>query len=281
MRKYLSRVKQQLSRATRRNRPTAPAYPTVTLTHWRSGQNVPNFGDDLSPVIVSLVLAQRGHTLSDEAKRATEMLAIGSILHLAQNGATVWGSGVNGKVPDHFHHYRTLDVRAVRGPLTRAWLKREKGIDAPEVYGDPALLLPYLCGDRFSPTGEVDHVFVPNLNDLLNGVDLGVPDGVEVVSPMQSWHKVVSQILRARFVSASSLHGLVIADAFGIPARQVRLSDTENPFKYEDYYEGTGRAAVTPARTIAEAEKIGGAPAMAFTSEVLLKAFPWDLWAGP
>jgi pyruvyltransferase len=254
------------------------SYPTVTLTQWRSGKNVPNFGDDLSSVIVSLLMSKWGRTIEDEAKKPKELLAIGSIIHLALDNAVLWGSGVNGKIPDDFHLYKNLDARAVRGPYTREWLSEKKGIKAPEVYGDPALLLPKLDSGRFKPTKELEHVFVPNLNDMLEGVKFDLPSNTTVISPMQSWHNVVDAIVKAKFVTATSLHGLVIAEAYGIPARYVRLSELENLFKYNDYYAGSGREKFEYATSVHEALEMGGEKSIHFDDDRLLKAFPLDLW---
>lgn len=280
MRNHLRKVKNTLRKSVKLFEPTNvwPPYPHVSLTTWRSPKNVPNFGDDLSTVIVSLLLAQSGRTLDDEAKQSKELLAIGSVIHLAKKDAVVWGSGVNGKVPEHFHEYGALDVRAVRGPYTREWLKTKQGIDAPEVYGDPALLLPSLTKGRLKPAPSVDHVFVPNLNDMLNKVEFDLPDGTVMASPMQSWNRTIDQILKARFVSATSLHGVVIAEAYGIPARYVRLSETENMFKYNDYYAGTGRETFEFARSISEAVEMGGEAPIKFNEDALKAAFPYDLW---
>lgn len=276
LRSFRHRLRVKLSALTAAS--AKPPYPKVSLLHWRSGENVPNFGDDLSAVIVSLLLARIGRTLEDEAIRSSELLAIGSIIHLASEGATLWGSGVNGKIPDHFHTYRKLDVRAVRGPRTREWLSTKRGISAPEIYGDPALLLPRLCGGRFVVEPRVDHLFVPNLNDVLHGVQFDVPPGTEIASPMQSWHKVVDSIVSAKFVSATSLHGIVVAEAFGIPARYVRLTETENLFKYQDYYSGTGRETFEYATSVQQAFEMGGERSIVFDPERLIQAFPVDLW---
>ncbi|WP_217697164.1 polysaccharide pyruvyl transferase family protein [Pseudocolwellia agarivorans] len=223
-------------------------------------------------------MAQTGKTLEDEAKRKRELVAIGSVIHLAKEDAVIWGSGVNGKIPEHFHTYNSLEVRAVRGPYTREWLKDKKGIVSPEIYGDPALLLPSLTNGRFEATGTIEHVFVPNLNDMLTGVDLDLPEGTQVVSPMQSWHRVVEHILKARFVTASSLHGLVIAEAFGIPARYVRLSKQENLFKYKDYYAGTDRHEFEYANSIHEGLEMKGEKPIVINFDSLKDAFPYDLW---
>lgn len=252
----------------------------VKLIAWQHQSGAPNFGDDLSAHIVRMMLAHHGICMDKPAKPpdGATLLAVGSILHLAPTGATIWGSGVNGKIPTRKYRFHGLDIRALRGPLSRHWLARHKGIKAPEIYGDPALLLPKLFGARFKVTPECNHIFIPNLNDLKLNIDFDLPTHASLISPMQRWDKVVAQICKARFVSASSLHGLVVAEAFGIPARYVRLSNAESRFKYEDYYEGTGRVGIAAAPTVKRAEQMGGAPLPKLDLAPLFNAFPRDLW---
>lgn len=258
-------------------RPKAP-HPLVTLTSWSPKGGGINFGDQLSKIIVSLMLSTRGMTLDDEAVRDGELGAIGSILHLLDEGATVWGSGANGKIAADAYRFKTLDVRAVRGPRTRQFLMA-RGIAVPEVYGDPALLIGLLSRGRFDTIEKSHRIgFVPNLNDMRDGAVFALPPGVKFISPMRAWHRCIRDILGCEMVVASSLHGLVIAEAFGIPARHVKLSEHEPMFKYLDYYEGTGRFIAKTATSIASAIELGGEPPPQFRPGPLLDAFPWDLW---
>ena len=252
------------------------SYPKVDLTYW-SPADALNFGDFLSQVVTDLMLAKRGMTLADETTRKYQLLAIGSVLHFARDGAVIWGTGVNGKVSETKHTFHHLDVRAVRGPLTRQFLI-DRGISVPEIYGDPALLLPHLTSNRFVATRSLGPAFVPNLRDLpeLKDVDL---TGVPVITPTQSWNRCVNAILAHSFILSSSLHGIIIAEAYGIPARYVRLTQTEHLFKYEDYYAGTGRQAFAYATSLAEGIEMGGERAPVFNPEPLLQTFPYDLWA--
>ncbi|HJV27128.1 MAG TPA: polysaccharide pyruvyl transferase family protein [Aromatoleum sp.] len=252
--------------------PGALPYGHVSLFHWRPANGSVNFGDHLSQIVVSRVLGMRGLTLDDEVTRSARLLAIGSILHFARDGDVIWGAGVNGKVEESCFTAQGLDVRAVRGPLTEEFLRR-RGMRVPPVYGDPGLLVRHLFAGRFRRTGEKPYVFVPNLHDLR--LVVGDP---RVVSPLAGWNTVIAEIVKARLVLASSLHGLVIAESFGIPARYVRLSETENLFKYKDYYYGTGRSDFRYANSIPEGLEMGGMPAIDFDPQTLLAAFPWDLW---
>lgn len=198
------------------------------------------------------------------------MLTVGSILHLARPGDVVWGSGANVKEPAPIP--RDLDVRAVRGPRT-ADLLRGLGIRSAAVFGDPALLLPHLWTDEQLGIvrGSGGTVLVPNLHDRRHFP----PDAL---SPRGSPLERVRQIASAQRVIASSLHGVVVAEAFGVPTVLV-ASRTEPSFKYEDYYLGTGRdlpAAASDWRTALDAPP--NPPLREWDAAALLETFPEDLW---
>lgn len=249
-------------------------YPHVDLFHWSPSNGSVNFGDRLSDIVTRQMLAFHGLSLDDQVRDPARMLAIGSILHFAQSGDNVWGSGWNGKIPEKEFTATDLKVHAVRGPLTAEFL-RKRGIVVPDVYGDPALLLPYIFKNRFAAAAEDDYVVVPNLHDLPL-----VSNHPKLVSPLWGWNIVINKILKAKFVLASSLHGLIIAEAFGIPARYVRLSQTEDLFKYKDYYFGSGRTETefSFANSLDEGLEMGGAPAIRYDHTALMYAFPLELW---
>lgn len=250
-------------------------FPYVDLYNWMPKDGRINFGDHLAEIVTRQLLALQGLSLDQEVSQCARLLAIGSILQNSTDGDHIWGSGWNGKVPESMFKSRQLNVHAVRGPLTGEFL-RSRGFVVPEVYGDPALLVPHLFKGRFSPNPQRDYVFVPNLHDL-SILPNGTPN---VISPLQGWNRVIEQILQAKLVLASSLHGLIIAEAYGIPARYVRLSQTEDPFKYKDYYLGSGRleSELQFASSIDEGKEMGGMPGLRFDHQPLLNAFPLQLW---
>ena len=230
-----------------------------------------NFGDLIGPIIVAHLIEQRGLRQPEHTRR---LLAVGSIMKLSRPGDTVWGTGVNGKSMDA-GAAPDIDVRAVRGPRTRETLLG-LGTDVPEVYGDPALLW-----SRFWPReeylrdngGRTRHevTVVPNFHDRGKAV------GPHVVDPLQDPLEVVREIALSDFVCGSSLHGIVIAESFGIPARLVKPG-AEPSFKYDDYYAGTGREVHSAAASVDEAIRLGGEPPAVFDGDALLAAFPEDLW---
>lgn len=278
-RNFLSALRSSFNRRlnefrSERLKPSVPG--EVKLFYWRPNGAALNFGDHLSHVVVTKILADRGYLLEEAVATPKRLLAVGSILHFARNNDVVWGSGVNGKVSTTEHQFTQLDVRAVRGPCTCQFLN-ERGIYAPPVFGDPALLLPQLFPGRFERKSTRRRVIVPNLHDL--PLISAAPE--EIVSPHLPWNICVERILESDLVISSSLHGLIIAEAYGIPARLLRLSETENLLKYKDYIRGTGRSKLIYARSVEEAMSMEGMTPIQWNPEALLRAFPQDLWQCP
>lgn len=239
--------------------------------HLPGGPRVNNFGDLLGPVVV----ADRHRVAGlGRAVRRRRLMAIGSILHFAGEGEVIWGAGVNGNALEEAYPTH-LDIRAVRGPLTRSFLA-DKGHLVPEVYGDPGLLIADLAGvDRTRTPEPGRSVLIPNLND--------VPahrTHPHLIEPTLDLSRIIDAILASELVIASSLHGIVLAEALGRPAQLLR-SGHEPRFKYEDYYLGTGRSSFRVAPDATTAEQWGGEPAPDWDPAPLLEAFPADLWTQP
>lgn len=249
--------------------PTRPRFRGRFGNCVRARVAVNNFGDLLGPVVVAGELARRGLT----GTMSQRLLAVGSILHFAQDGDVIWGAGANGKMPADAHKFGDLDVRAVRGPRTREFL-RSRSISAPAVYGDPGLLVPYAMPEalRWRENSRYRVTVVPNLNDVAEWEHV---DGF--LDPRAGLKKCVRRIAQSDLVVGSSLHGIVVAEALGVPARLI-ISNVESSFKYADYYEGTGRENFRAASSMAEALSRGGERPPRWSSEPLLDAFPEDLW---
>ena len=258
--------------------------PARPVLHGRLGRALPvtrrtnNFGDLLGPVVVGAEVERRA--LGEWQGRrgvlppARRLIAVGSILHFARDGDAVWGSGVNGKISPARHDFTTLDVRAVRGPRTRDFLLG-RGVDVPPVYGDPALLLPLLDRRLRRWRSETRHevTIVPNLNEAAQW-----RGRAGVLDPCSGLTACLRRIAQSAFVMGSSLHAVIVAESLGIPARAI-ASGAEDRWKYDDYYEGTGRSGVQLASSQAEALRLGGAPALQWSPDALIAAFPGDLWA--
>lgn len=197
----------------------------------------PNFGDLLGPAVLHRQLGVRPVWVSREY--AGKVLSVGSILFALQEGDVVWGAGLMGD--RRRRPPAGVEFRAVRGPLTRANLDAE----VPEVYGDPACLLPLFHDAPVATRFEVG--VVPHYADA---AQLPTDDPrVAVVDVLRPWPEVVDRIRACEVVLSSSLHGVVVAEAYGIPAVWMWSPDVGGKgFKFRDYYLGSGREPMEPAR---------------------------------
>jgi len=235
-----------------------------------------NFGDYLSVEIVERMVNEPVSVIKmNKPSTPRKLLAVGSIIRQARNGDVIWGTGVNGKsIHLDVFVFDYLDVRAVRGPLTRQFLMEHKGIECPEVYGDPALLFPRLFPEfKKSESPEYDYIVIPHYSEIYL-----FPRDDHIVYPTDPWEEVIAKITNAKFVISSSLHGIILAEAFGIPARFLRITQHEHLFKYQDYYLGTGRDHFTYAESVEEALLMGGEPPIQCDLDKLYQSFPFEFW---
>jgi pyruvyltransferase len=243
---------------------------SLPLFYWKKNSTTLNFGDELSKIIVEKIVNDKVPITHLKTTRP-KLLSIGSILHFANNGDYVWGSGVNGKINSSEHKFKHLNVYAVRGPLTKKFLEK-KGVQCPSIFGDPAIFLPDFFPD-LKPTHKRDFIVIPNLNEIA-----AYKNFPNLVLPTDEPMAVVKKILEAKFVISGSLHGIIVAEAFGIPAKVLRITNKESLFKYTDYYLGSGRKGFIPAKSVEEALKMGGEPSPNYNKPKLINSFPKHLF---
>lgn len=205
----------------------------------------PNFGDALNPWLLERITGRRVESFDILSPPETPYLvAIGSILHFATNHAQVWGSGLM-TANDPLKGPPSA-IHAVRGPLTQEAL-RKRGIPAPTVLGDPALLVPRFYDPWvFHKTDwgmvphftDRNHPWIQHCRELRARV-------IDVFAPVQT---VLRQIKACRRILSSSLHGLIVAEAYGIPTRWITLGDkvVGGGFKFRDHYAALGRPDESP-----------------------------------
>ncbi|NMH60515.1 polysaccharide pyruvyl transferase family protein [Alteromonas ponticola] len=245
---------------------------------WEPKDQRPNIGDYVAYDLVSRILSMKGQFIKNKKDSRHKLMTVGSVLHFANTGDTVWGTGLNKKMADERNRFEDLDVRAVRGPLTREYLIK-RGINVPEVYGDPAILLPSFYPKSLMRNSKLkrDFIVVNHMND-----DMQKYRGYEshLVTPMQYPGSFIEQIVNAGRVISSSLHGVIIAEAYGVPAVFFDSNSGESMFKYQDYYQGTGRSTVPKVSSIEEGLSLPVMSPPDFTpiAKKLYSAFPFDLW---
>ena len=194
------------------------------IFYW--GDKPQNFGDVLTRNILDHFGIPFTHT---NKQREANIFATGSIARLAGPGDTVIGSGMIRKGEKA---HPDVTWKPVRGPLTRANVIRCGG-ECPEIYGDPALLLPLFCAEseKKHKIGLVPHY--QDYNKIKNKygkkykvINLVSKDPLSVAREITSCEKIIS----------SSLHGIICAHAYGIPAARVSFSKLHGDgSKFEDY----------------------------------------------
>lgn len=243
----------------------------------KEGISYYNVGDYLSKVVFEMLM--KHFDIKSYWTGKTRCVAhIGSIIQFIGQDCIVYGSGFlfRWTMIQFARKKLKLDIRAVRGPLTRDLLL-ELGYYVPQVYGDPAILLPLFYQPALPPIKSYDFIVIPHESHYKQYQNKTYP----VLSTLTNdWKGFIKSILSARLVISSSLHGIIIAEAYGIPA--ILLDETENPdqLKYDDYYYSTGRTQYVKAQTVEEClilipEKI---PDFKQMQNNLLKAFPIDIF---
>lgn len=254
------------------------ALPNEVNLHWYSmmrEDGKENLGDYLSVPLFEYMLARKNINPHKKLSSTKHLYMVGSILFFGYQHATVWGSGCLMKphVIVKLSNSIKLDIRAVRGPETRKVLL-EQGYDCPEIYGDPAILMPLVYQPKIpsqkQPYSVILHKSAPK--SVANQIDIVTKD----------YKKFIDKIVSSERIVSTSLHGIILAESYGIPA--VLLSDDREDFslfKYNDYYYSTGRKQYPVAKTIEEALDIEPArlPDLESMREKLLDVFPYDLWA--
>ena len=236
----------------------------------------PNVGDLLSKVIFDYLLTYKG-VKSLRSKRTLRITFIGSVIQFLTADAIVYGSGFLFEyVAQQFAKKNLkLDIRAVRGPLTKAKLE-EIGYEVPTVFGDPAILLPMFytpptVGDK------KDFLVIPHWKTVDKYIEKGYP----VLSPLTAdWENFINEIASAKLIISSSLHGIILAEAYGIPAILLDEVEKGNLFKYEDYYQSTGRKEFTKVKTVEEGLRVPppSIPDLESMKQGLLHAFPAEIF---
>ena len=204
---------------------------SLKLFWWKEKHN---FGDALNSEIASKYSSKQVEWVPANFSKEFYM-AIGSVLQEANNNTIVWGSGfINAKLEPY---RQPREILAVRGPLTRRRLLDLK-IKCPEVYGDPALIMPefyYPSCERQYDLGIVPH-FVDKKNNFFKQ---NFNENIKIIDIEQaSCEGFIRDVMSCKKIASSSLHGIIIADAYDIPALRISFSNKilGGNFKFEDYF---------------------------------------------
>ena len=248
-------------------KPQTPNHKPIPLFYWSERKFIfkdkENYGDLLSKYLVEKISGRRVKFVHPKKQPwykwdKKNYLAIGSIVHHATKESIVWGSGII----DREQKIASADFRAVRGPRTREHLLN-LGYDCPEVYGDPALLLPNYYNPQVKKKYKLG--IIPHYHDFKAVSEAYKEDPEISVIDMMTLdvEAVTRQIMECEKTISSSLHGLIVSHAYAIPSVWVEFSKKlfGDGIKFVDYLESVDLPAYQPEllegkRNIGELEKL-------------------------
>lgn len=159
----------------------------------------------------------------------------GSVINHCGPKSVVWGAGL-GTITDGINSH--MKVAAVRGPHTRG-RALSVGIDCPAVYGDPGMVLPRFHEASTAKSRKIG--VVPHYVDQFRAFHR-YSGSAFVVDVFASVESVIEQIHSCERIFSSSLHGIILAHAYGVPATWVKISDSVggDGTKFRDYFASVG-----------------------------------------
>ncbi|WP_372574412.1 polysaccharide pyruvyl transferase family protein [Ruegeria jejuensis] len=259
---------------------------TINLFWWKGE---PNFGDALSPLIVGSLTDRR--VVHSGAGRC-EMLALGSLLQVMQKHyaepadgrrPVIWGAGLLRAIPRGF--VANVDVALLRGPVSAALL----GVRTRR-FGDPGLLAhrvvegPFERQDRVALIPHHSMVGTPAFAHLIKS-----DPALDVILPEADPLEVCRRIATSAHVISASLHGLILADCFGVASTWL-APGTQSHLKYHDYAASVGRPMTNPTlaedipallRTLRDRDGLSYAEGIERARQDLIETFPAQFRATP
>jgi pyruvyltransferase len=201
--------------------------------YWK---DVPNFGDRMAHELLRHFTNSK---IEWSEIQFADVLATGSIIEQIPAGWNGIVAGPGLLVGKDRVDLSAANVLAVRGPLT---LERIKHNNKKVVLGDPGLL-----ADELVHVHTRDRLLgiLPHWTDtrLRNDGRFQFADPL-FISPFDDPLTVIEKVGRCQKIVTSSLHGMILADAFGIPRRfemsPRMLPEEGGTFKYRDYAASIG-----------------------------------------
>lgn len=220
-----------------------------------------NFGDDINPWLFGRIA---GRPFRWGAVGKSHFLGVGSIAARCSSRSVIMGSGliepaVSGALTT------PAEVFALRGEHTAeafggrcAWL------------GDPVSLIDLLVAPAAVAAMPAIGL-IPHATEVAGQLRrLRDHPGIRVIDPRGDPLEVVREVTRCRAVASQSLHGLIVADAFGIPNLWIAPSRrmVGGTFKFRDYFTTVDR----PLPPVALEDFLAWHPPSAFS----VGRYRWD-----
>lgn len=210
-----------------------------------------NWGDDINVWLIEVMTGKKvipAKMLFFSSIRK-KYCVIGTVIPSFVNNKTlIWGSGYG--LENVNMKRKPAKVLAVRGPMTRQYLLSQS-VDCPAIFGDPALLLPkYYQPHVTTKKNKIGVVLHHRDWDVMGCAELARLQSEALVIDLtryERWTDVIDEICSCDLILSSSLHGLIVSDAYGIPNLFMEFCWKHGShFKYQDYFSSVGKPWVEP-----------------------------------
>lgn len=249
----------------------------IKLVYWHT--NIDNYGDLLSPYIIQKLsgchIVHKNYFVGNWKSHIynwvkeishlnlsldcdylfpfeSNVVGVGSIIFSGNKRSHIWGSGFMSQMEQCKYGI----IHAVRGYLSLKKIHEQiangaslKFADKVAV-GDPGLLLSRFVRPSVKKyrIGLVPHFseidfFMKNYGQKYHVIDLRSSD-IE---------SVTKEITACEYIISTSLHGIIVAHSFSIPALWMEytgLEENTNGFKFYDYFSSVGIQTYVPIRDI-------------------------------
>ncbi len=218
-----------------------------------------NWGDDLNIYLIELLTNKKvficPNCFLTRKLLPRRYMVIGSILTFYPlDNVIVLGSGILNSNMIKNISGNPWDVKFVRGPLTRDVLL-SKGIKCPAIYGDPAMILPLVYHPHGNKKkyriGVIPHYIDTNL-PIIEDIMGKYCDDVVIIKMKGygNWTDIIDSICSCEVGISSSLHGVIVSEAYNIPSYWVYFQDYVDgwSFKFYDFYMSIGKKEVCPIK---------------------------------
>jgi hypothetical protein len=206
--------------------------------YWFKGQI--NFGDWITPYFIKKICNHDAIFADPHETDEAVIISTGSIMRLCGSNTVVWGSGIRDRNQEIKHGKL---IRSTRGPITRTRILEIEG-ECPPIYGDPALLLPklYNPGIQFK---KFKLGITPHISQFERVYELYKDEKEVNVIDLRTNNieAVINKFLECEAIASSSLHGIIVANAYNIPVRWIQF-DTNiygDNTKFYDHFSSIGR----------------------------------------
>lgn len=206
----------------------------ITTYYWKGR---PNFGDLLGPLLLQKFAKLRAEWIAEP--KDADIILVGSLLDKIPSDYKGIIAGAGKLHEETKLSFPNAQILGVRGPLTA------RGLKGNFILADPALLSDHLVPLRDK---QYNLGLVPHWSDTeLEHDKRFLKFDPKIIRVKDDPLKVITEIGLCKKIVSSSLHGIIVADAFNIPRRiemapwmLSRPKQEGGTFKWLDYSASIG-----------------------------------------